>query len=116
MQLHVKYIRSLEDSERVRAACLTYLQNWLINFYPERPDIVGKLQELAGDLGGQLEPPSLRWKYDWIRQLFGWGPAKRAQIALPELNTLRMRSWDRKMYKLERLGRGGTLKGRQSGQ
>jgi hypothetical protein len=28
MQLHVKYIRSLEDSERVRAACLTYLQNW----------------------------------------------------------------------------------------
>src|SRR6516162_8697443 len=38
MQLHVKYIRSLEDSERVRAACLNYLQTWLINFYPERPD------------------------------------------------------------------------------
>src|SRR5262249_53710411 len=36
MQLHVDYIRSLEDSARVRAACLTYLQNWLPLFYPER--------------------------------------------------------------------------------
>src|SRR5437016_1474407 len=39
MQLHIGYLRSLEDSERVRAACVTYLQNWLPNFYPERLDI-----------------------------------------------------------------------------
>ena len=77
--------------------------------------IVGKLQELAGDLGGQLEAPRLRWKYDWIRQLFGWGPAKRAKLALPELNAFRIRSWDRKMYDLERLGRRETPRGRKSG-
>src|SRR5262249_36099872 len=34
MQLHLKYIRSLEDSPRVRAACIAYLQEWLIYFYP----------------------------------------------------------------------------------
>ena len=45
MKLHVQYLRSLEDSERVRKACLTYMQNWYHNFYPERPDIVA---ELAG--------------------------------------------------------------------
>src|SRR5216684_5132252 len=40
MQLHVKYLRSLENSARVRKACLTYIQTWFHNFYPDRPDIV----------------------------------------------------------------------------
>ena len=44
MKLHVQYLRSLEDSDRVRKACLTYLQTWYDNFYPERPDIVAELQ------------------------------------------------------------------------
>ena len=110
MRLHVMYIRSLEDSERVRAACLTYLQTWLINFYPERPDIVETLQKLAVELGGRLEAPRLRWKYDWIRQAFGWGLAKRAQRALPEVKTFGMVSWDRLMYNLESLGRNGVPK------
>ncbi len=40
MQLHIAYLRSLEDSERTRAASVKYLQNWLVFFYPERMDIV----------------------------------------------------------------------------
>src|SRR5271168_4334979 len=40
MKLHIQYLRSLEDSERVRHACVTYMQNWYENFYPERPDLV----------------------------------------------------------------------------
>jgi glycosyltransferase involved in cell wall biosynthesis len=104
MQLHVKYIRSLEDSNRVRAACLTYLQNWLINFYPERPDIMAELEKLARSLGGRLEVPRLRWKYAWIKPVFGWGPAKRAQLVLPLLKESLKRSWDRTMYNLEKLG------------
>jgi len=102
MQLHVKYIRSLEDSERVRAACVTYLQNWLMNFYPERPDLVEELKVLAASLGGQLEVPRLRWKYAWIRPLFGWGPAKHAQFVLPQFKASLLRSWDRAMYGLEK--------------
>src|SRR5258708_16134628 len=70
MQLHVKYIRSLEDSDRVRAACLAYLQSYLINFYPERPDIVAELEKLAGTLGGRLEAPRLRWHYASTKPLF----------------------------------------------
>jgi glycosyltransferase involved in cell wall biosynthesis len=105
MQLHVKYIRSLEDSDRVRAACLAYLQSYLINFYPERPDVVAELEKLAGTLGGRLEAPRLRWKYAWIEPLFGWDLAKRAQIQLPEIKASLMRSWDRVLYKLEKSGR-----------
>src|SRR5208283_714905 len=52
MQLHIRYLRSLEDSERVRRACVQYLQNWLIFFYPERLDIFEQAQAMAKELGG----------------------------------------------------------------
>jgi hypothetical protein len=102
MQLHVKYIRSLEDSDRVREACTTYLQNWLISFYPERPDIVQELEALAVSLGGRLEVPRLRWKYAWIKPLFGWGAAKNAQLAFPQLKASLLRSWGKAMYQLHK--------------
>jgi glycosyltransferase involved in cell wall biosynthesis len=95
MKLHVKYIRSLEESDRVRAACLAYLQNWLLSFYPERPDIVAELEKLAKELGGGLQVPALRGKYAWLKPLFGYRFAKRAQMLLPELKQSLIRSWDK---------------------
>jgi glycosyltransferase involved in cell wall biosynthesis len=100
MQLHVRYIQSLEDSDRVRAACLAYLQSWLFHFYPERADIVEELEKLARRLGGRLEAPRLRWKYAWIQPLFGWGAAKRAQLLLPQLKGSLVGSWAKLMYDL----------------
>ncbi|MEY2608942.1 MAG: hypothetical protein QOH31_6839 [Verrucomicrobiota bacterium] len=114
MQLHVKYIRSLEESERVRTACVTYLGNWMINFYPERPDIVQELERLAVSLGGRLEVPRLRWKYAWIKPLFGWGPAKYAQLVLPQLKANLLRSWEKIMYKFEKSSRGGISRRKAS--
>jgi glycosyltransferase involved in cell wall biosynthesis len=102
MKLHVKYIRSLEDSDRVRAACITYLQNWLSVFYPERPDMVAELEALAVSLGGRLEKPQLGWKYAWIKDLFGWGAAKRVQIELPQFRLAVVRAWDKAMYDMRR--------------
>jgi glycosyltransferase involved in cell wall biosynthesis len=101
MEMHINYIRSLEDSERVRRACVTYIQNWLLNFYPERPDLVEKANEMARSLGGELTPPHLSWKYSWIRTLFGWDLAKRARIVLPDLRANAERAWDRFMYQME---------------
>ncbi|MBV8898575.1 MAG: glycosyltransferase family 2 protein [Verrucomicrobia bacterium] len=108
MRLHVRYLRSLEDSDRVRAACLRYLHTWLINFYPERPDIIRELDELARTLGGKLEMPRLRWKYAWITPLFGWGAAKRAQMVLPQFKASLTRFWDRAIYQLENARSGET--------
>ncbi len=34
MQLHIRYLLSLENTERSRAACVRYLQNWVVYFYP----------------------------------------------------------------------------------
>ncbi len=100
MKLHVQYLRSLEESERVREACLTYLRNWFLVFYPERPDLVAELQQLAIDLDGKLEEPVLRWKYAWIKPIFGWKAAKWAQFRLPELKSSWRGHCDRALYRL----------------
>lgn len=107
MKLHVQYLRSLEDSERVRKACLIYLQAWSQQFYPGRPDLFAELQTLAAQLQGRLEPPTLRWKYAWMKPLFGWKAASWAQRVLPEKNAWLKRNWDKTLHKLET---GGAIR------
>ena len=80
IELQVQHVRTLPDSERVRAACREFLQQWLITFYPERMDMAERLMKLARELGGELELPRLPAKYHWIQKTFGWDAAKRAQI------------------------------------
>src|SRR5208282_2021464 len=45
MRLHIGYLRSLEDSPRTREACVNFLQEALIYFYPERTDIVQQAEQ-----------------------------------------------------------------------
>jgi glycosyltransferase involved in cell wall biosynthesis len=104
MQLHIGYLRSLDDSQRVRAACLRYLQNWLIHFYPKRLDLVEQMQQMAAELGGKLKDPRLSWKYSWIKPVFGLALAKNAQITLPRLRWAVVRFWDRTLFRIENLG------------
>lgn len=108
LKLHVEYIRSLEDSERVRYACLTYLQNWIFYFYPERGDIVEQLRVIARDLGGTLSAPRMRWKYSWTVPLLGWRFAKRAQTALPRWKHLMVANWDWTLSHFEGAGLRNT--------
>ena len=95
MKLHVQYLQSVDDSARARAACVTYLQNWMTFFYPERTDIFDEASKLAGELGGQLNAPRLSWKYSPIKSVFGWRLARRAQVFLPRLRWLLHASWDK---------------------
>lgn len=99
MELHIAYLRSLEDSSRVRATCVRYLQNWLGSFYPERLDIVQLAEQRATELGGVLKVPRLSWKYAWIRALFGWTLAKRAQVFAPRVRWAMVRYWDKTLFR-----------------
>jgi glycosyltransferase involved in cell wall biosynthesis len=101
MQLHIGYLGSLEDSERVRAACVKYLQTSLLYFYPERLDIVQQAEQMARDLGGQLEVPRMSWKYSWIEPIFGYAMAKRARFLLPQMKQSLMRLWDKALFHTE---------------
>jgi len=101
MQLHIGYLRSLEESERVRTACITYLHRSLMHFYPERQDIVEQVEKLAAELGGKLEVPRLPWKYSWIKTMFGWRLAKMAGRVLPRMRWSLERAWDKTLFRLE---------------
>ena len=100
MKLHIKYLRSLEDSERVRAACLSYIRWWLPEFYPYRPDLAEELKRVTEQLGGRFEEPRLSRKYQWIVNRFGWHAARRAQILLPKVRWSVAIEWDKLMFNL----------------
>lgn len=101
MKLHMQFLRSLEDSERVRNACLRYLQNWYWCFYPDSRQIIAEMQGLAKEMGGQLEVPSLPWRYAWIKSMFGWNAAKATRDAINEAKASVFRHWDKAMFDLE---------------
>lgn len=100
MRMRVQRLRSLEESERVREACLAYLQTWFGSFYPDRPDLVAELLTLAAELGGRLEPPRLRWKYAWMKPVVGFRAARAAQRVLPQIKESCVRRWDKAIHRL----------------
>jgi glycosyltransferase involved in cell wall biosynthesis len=102
MKLHVQYLRSLEESERVRKACLSYFGSWSWAFYPDRPDLFAELKTLAEQLGGQLDPPRLSWKYAWIESLFGRRAARQVEVFAQEKKASLIRGWDKAMFEWER--------------
>lgn len=104
MKLHIQYLHSLEQSDRVRQACVTYLRNWYFAFYPEREDLVAEIDSMAAALGGELQGPHLRRKFAWIKPVFGISTAKWAQMALPQLKSQLIRRYDKAMFGLEGLG------------
>jgi glycosyltransferase involved in cell wall biosynthesis len=94
MSMQIGYLRSIEGSARARAAAVRYLQTWLGNFYPNRPDIVSQAEHLAARLGGRLEKPSLRSKYAWMQPIFGYKFAKRVQYQVPQIKWAVASAWD----------------------
>jgi glycosyltransferase involved in cell wall biosynthesis len=111
MQLHIGYLRSLEDSYRVRTACVRFLQTWMVYFYPERLDIFQQAQAMSRELGGELSAPRLSWKYSWIKALFGWRIARRAQLVLPNFRWSIVRFWDKMLLCIEGRASAGGLGG-----
>jgi glycosyltransferase involved in cell wall biosynthesis len=103
MQMHVAYLRSMEESERIRAACVKYLQTSLIYFYPERPDIVEQAQRVAKELGAKLDVPRLPWKYSWIVALLGYRMAKRIWLRLRQVKRSLMIYFDKALLHIENL-------------
>lgn len=104
MKLQIGYLRAREDNDRVRAACLTYLQTWLPSFYPDCPNLVHESQQLAASLGGRLSIPTAPPKYVLIEKLFGFAAAKNTQLYYNRAKSSLLRGWDWLMYWLKRDG------------
>lgn len=77
LSLSIQYLLSLENSERTRSACLNLLQIWVPFLYPDKEEWLRKMDVLASQLGGQLTPPEVSWKYYLIKKCFGWKTTKK---------------------------------------
>jgi glycosyltransferase involved in cell wall biosynthesis len=99
LKLSIGYLLSLEDSQRTRNAALSYLQVWILYFYPENKHLLEELNVLAADLGGRLQPPTLKPKYELIRLLFGWQRAKTTMRAVAATKLWTHRHWDQALSK-----------------
>jgi glycosyltransferase involved in cell wall biosynthesis len=109
VRLQIAHLRSLQDSARARRACITYLQNALIAFYPERPDLVSEAAQLARELGGELQDPQFPWKYAWLAATCGPRAAKRAEAVRSRVRWSLSERWDKVMHGLETAtGTGGN--------
>ncbi|HVO63552.1 MAG TPA: glycosyltransferase family A protein [Terriglobales bacterium] len=104
INLHIRYLRSLEDSERARAASVNFLQSWLIYFYPERLDIVRQAAQLASDLGGRLEAPRFPWAYSLITTALGDSGAKHTRLLLANVRWSLHNILDKGLFRIENLG------------
>ncbi|HTR43171.1 MAG TPA: glycosyltransferase [Pseudomonadales bacterium] len=106
-QLHVKYLLQMEESERTREAAVKYLRTWLPTYIPARPDIIEKMKELGRTLGGEIRrletDDVLRWKFAWMKNVFGSRFAYWAQICLPRFKHQTIRSWDKFIFQFEKL-------------
>ena len=100
MELQIGYLRAMCDDARVRKTCITYLQTWLPNFFPQRMDLVARMKQLAGELGGELRDPQISWKYVGIQKTLGWAAAQRAAILYNELKDHALIQWDRTLFNL----------------
>jgi len=103
MQLHVSYLRSLEESERTRIACLEYLQTWYMWFFEERLDLAQQVERLAATFAGRLKVPRLSRKYHLIEWLFGHRIAKHVQFFLRRIKWSLLRLCDRGRLTLEQV-------------
>lgn len=102
VELIVGHLWKRDKSPRAKEACLKYLGDVLIFFYPERPDLVQRAKSLAATLGGDLAVPKLPLSYDWLDRLFGLSTAKRAQAQYNRLKWTLIRTWDQALAALEK--------------
>lgn len=98
LQLCIGYLRSLEDSDRTKAAALRFLQSWIDLsdcFPPDKDDLFRRLCELGRELGGELMPPLLSWKYRLLKAAFGWKAVRRTKAVVSNARLLARLQRDR---------------------
>jgi hypothetical protein len=109
--LCIGHLRALEDSPRTRAAGVRLLQNWVDRsdcFWDASESLFQRARALAQELGGDLRPQAMNWKYAPIEAVFGSGRARRVRQAW----------WNLKLHaqaRLDRLAPGGIGRAREPG-
>lgn len=100
LQLYFENLRARDDSPRVRAACVRYLQTTLNDLCPDSAVVMDKAQVMAGSCGGRLSEPTLPRKYALVQRALGRTQAKRVQLGYNGLKSSMFRSFDAALFRL----------------
>jgi hypothetical protein len=105
----IAQFRALEDSDRSRQACVTFLRNRLIYYYPQHREMLNEIYALAEELGGALSIPPLLPQYEIVRALFGWKVAKRSRDLIGSTKQQLSRAFDKIIQNCSRTSSGHRL-------
>ena len=100
--LSTEHLRSLEDSDRTRIACLKYLNDNFELFYPESPQLINNAYDLARNLGGELALPVERFRFAILQNIFGRKNAKKGRQTYNQSKIFVLKIWERLLHKLNK--------------
>lgn len=100
LELYFRNLRAVDDSQRVRQACVRYLQSMMNEMCPESDAVKSMAARIAAYCGGDLDEPTLPAKYALVQALLGPSKAKRIQLTYNHLKSSAFRSWDEALFRL----------------
>jgi glycosyltransferase involved in cell wall biosynthesis len=100
LNLSIEHLLRLENSERTRSAGLIFLQVYLPYFYPDKTELLERIDALAFELGGKLMAPRAGWKLEGLRRLLGWRRGKKAMTTLRKLKLTMALKWDELLHRI----------------
>lgn len=100
INLSIKHLRSIEDSERTRSACIRLLESAMWRFCQEEEGALERFYSLARELGGTLPPPKISWKYYPVKKVFGWSAANKAMRNWRRAKAITHKELDRLLYNI----------------
>jgi hypothetical protein len=100
LRLSIDHLLTLENSIRTRTASLILLQEYLPYFYPDKIDLLERINTLALELGGKLMAPRVGWKLEVLRRLLGWRRGKEVMTTLRKLKLVLALRWDELLYRI----------------
>ncbi len=101
MKLQVGYLLAMEDSNRARRSCVTYLQQCAQLFAVTRPDLVGRVAEILANFDTKVTPSTDALPQTWAQLLLGSPGGSRFRLQLNETKWRVIRSVDRFLFNLE---------------
>jgi glycosyltransferase involved in cell wall biosynthesis len=96
--LSFRYLRSLEESERTRTACLASLQRCLGYFYPDRSDIIEMARDVAAELGGELSVKEAIGNRARMERILGRRLTERVRSTVPKTKAWLAMNWDKLLF------------------
>jgi glycosyltransferase involved in cell wall biosynthesis len=87
LQLAIRTLLDLEDSPRTRHAALSHLRTFSSYFFGSGVRYAERLSAMAAELGGEVRPQGLGWKYAPVQLLLG---PKRAKAVMRNWRTAKL--------------------------